>query len=208
MQRCVPCHGSMVAFVLVALAGVGVGASATEVQLAGIRLGNPAQTVRDVYGEPEVVLVQPEEPREAGAEAARPPAWATAVWTEAEPGEVQWFYRKGDAAVGVVLDRDSLVRAIAVAGGPDAAWRPHRYAKLGDNYKRVLYRYGYPDKVQWLAGNGVDDRPGPEIVGPNAVHDDCVLTYSERNNIAFVIHEGGVARINIWKLGDQPAQPK
>jgi hypothetical protein len=199
MQRCVGHRWPMVAFALAALVLIGVGASAMEVQLAGIRLGSPSQAVRDVYGEPEAVLTQPEEQPSPDAEAARPPAWALAVWTKMEPGELQWFYRKGDVAVGVAMDAEGLVRAIAVAGAANAAWRPHRYVKLADGYKRVIYRYGNPDKVQWLAAKGVEDRPGPEIVGPNAIHDDCVLTYSEDNNIAFAIHNGEVGRINIWR---------
>jgi hypothetical protein len=190
------------------LIGVCAGASAMEVQLAGIRLDGPAQTVRDLYGEPEAALTQPEEPAEPQAEAPAPPAWALAVWTKAEPGEVQWFYRKGDVALGVVLDRGSLVRAIAVAGGPNAVWRPHRYVRLGDAYKRILYRYGYPDNVQWLAGQGAGDRPGPWMLDPNAIHDDCVLTFSDRNNIAFAIHGGEVARISIRRPADQPAEPE
>jgi hypothetical protein len=199
MQRRIARRRHMIAFALAALLLIGAGVSAMEVQLGGIRLGSPAQAVRDVYGEPEVVLTQPEEPPEPDAEAVRPPAWALPVWTKMEPGEAQWLYRKGDVAVGVVMDAEGAVRAIAVAGAANAAWRPHRSVRLGDGYRRVIYRYGNPDKVQWLAAKGVQDRPGKEDIGPNAVHDDCVLTYSEQNNIAFAIHNGEVGRINIWK---------
>ncbi|MCX6071434.1 MAG: hypothetical protein NTU91_11360, partial [Chloroflexi bacterium] len=178
---------------LVAMVLIAAGASAMEVQLAGIRLGSPSQTVRDVYGEPDAQLAQ------ADTEAPKPPMWAVAVCSKLEPGEAQWLYRKGDVVVGVALDAEGLVRAIAVAGGPNTAWRPHRYVKLGDSYRRPMYRYGYPDAVQWLAANAAPDQPGREVVGPNAVHDDCVLTYSEANNIAFAVHNGEVARINIWK---------
>ena len=81
------------------------------------------------------------------------PMWALPVWVVLEEGEVEWFYQKGDVCLGFVFNRDGYVRVIAVAGeGCDyartALWRPHRYVKLGDDFKRVLYRYGYPDEVE------------------------------------------------------------
>ncbi|MGQ9730974.1 MAG: hypothetical protein ACUVX8_06820 [Candidatus Zipacnadales bacterium] len=80
------------------------------------------------------------------------PMWALPVWVVLEEGEVEWFYQKGDVVLGFVFNRDGYVRAIAVAGescdyARTALWRPHRYVKLGDDFKRVLYRYGYPDEV-------------------------------------------------------------
>jgi hypothetical protein len=81
------------------------------------------------------------------------PMWAMPVWVELEEGEVEWFYQKGDVCLGFVFNRDGYVRVIAVAGencdyARTALWRPHRYIKLGDDFKRVLYRYGYPDDVE------------------------------------------------------------
>jgi hypothetical protein len=128
--------------------------------------------------------------------------WGVPVWSVLDKGEAQCFHRKGQMAVGFVFDIEGCVRMIAVAG--DAAgmptWRPHRYVELGDTWKRVLYHYGHPDKLQRFG----DDPGGPEapIDAGKIVVGDWMFTYSEGNNIAFVTHNGQVARIHIWKPAD------
>jgi hypothetical protein len=101
------------------------------------------------------------------------PMWALPVWVVLEEGEVEWLYRKGDVVVGFVFNPDGYVRVVAVAGedcdyARTALWRPHRYVKLGDDFKRVLYRYGYPDEVDTFsadAGGGAAAAPGAAGAG-------------------------------------------
>ena len=86
------------------------------------------------------------------------PVWAQALWVVLEEGEVEWLYRKGEVVMGFVFNPDGYVRVIAVAGetcdyARTALWQPHRYVKLGDNFKRVLYRYGWPDEHDSFTGD-------------------------------------------------------
>jgi hypothetical protein len=97
-------------------------------------------------------------PAAGGGGGGSVPVWAMPIWVVLEEGEVEWFYRKGDVCLGFVFNRDGYVRVIAVAGedcdyARTALWRPHRYVKLGDDFKRVLYRYGYPDEVEPFTGD-------------------------------------------------------
>ncbi len=170
-------------------------ASAMEVQLAGIRLEAPWNDVVDAYGQPDAVALYQ---REQGA-GGRLPVWTVPVRSVLDRGEAQWFYRKAEVVVGFVFDIEGCVRMIAVAG--DAAgtptWRPHRYVEFGDTWKRILYHYRDPDKLQRFG----DDPGGPEapIDAEEIVIGDWLFTYSEDNNIGFVTHNGQVARIHIWK---------
>jgi hypothetical protein len=170
-------------------------ASAAETRLGGIRLDAPSADVTDVYGQPEAVLTSAD--AQPGPEAAnaplaeRVPAWALGVTVALEPGETEWLYRKGDVSVGFVLDPRSTVRAIAVSGGPHSVWRPHRYVRLGDGLRRVVYRYGFPDGVAPMAAVDL------ELLV--ALEPDCVLTYGQRGNIGFALHDGRVVRIHIWR---------
>ena len=93
------------------------------------------------------------------------PMWALPVWVVLEEGEVEWLYLKGDVVVGFVFNPDGYVRVVAVAGedcdyARTALWRPHRYVKLGDDFKRVLYRYGYPDEVETFTADAGAGMPG------------------------------------------------
>ena len=136
------------------------------------------------------------------------PIWALPVWVTLKPGEVEWIYQRGPVVMGFVIDKGGYVTCIAVAGyecnwARTALWRPHRYIKLGDSLKRVLYRYGYPDEIETFTASG----PG---VGQNSItvtfnqvtrtySRDCILRYTEDNNIAFTLHDFKVVRIHIWK---------
>lgn len=145
----------------------------------------------------------------AGVAAAAPfPIWALPVWVTLESGEVEWIYQRGPVVMGFVLDRDGYITCIAVAGyecnyARTALWQPHRYVKLGDSLKRVLYRYGYPDEMESFTASG----PG---VGQNSITvsfgqtsrtytRDCILRYMDNNNIAFTLHDFKVVRIHIWQ---------
>jgi hypothetical protein len=145
----------------------------------------------------------------AGAAAAAPfPIWALPVWITLRGGEVEWIYQRGPVVMGFALDRDGYITVVAVAGrdchyARSALWQPHRYVKLGDSFKRLLYRYGYPDDMSTYVAAG-------PAVGQNAVTvtfsgvtrtftRDCVLRYQEHNNIAFTLHDFKVVRMHIWQ---------
>lgn len=149
----------------------------------------------------------------AGGLAAEPfPIWALAVWVDLGPHQVEWVYNKGPVVMGFVLDRDGFVVTIAVAAekcdyARTALWRPHRYVKLGDDFKRVIYRYGYPDETVTFTNSG----PGEASTGGGSVtvsfgqttrtfSRDCLLRYTENNNnIEFTLHNMRVTRIHIWQ---------
>ena len=110
-----------------------------------------------------------------------------------------------------VLDRDGFIRVIAVAAekcdyARTALWAPHRYIKLGDSYKRVLYRYGWPDDqigFSWSSPGGASVGGGLVSVSFNQTSRtytrDMMLRYEEENNIAFTLHDMVVTRIHIWE---------
>lgn len=139
------------------------------------------------------------------------PVWAMAVWVDLGAHEVEWVYNKGPVVLGFVLDRDGFVKVIAVAAekcnfARTALWRPHRYIKLGDNFKRVIYRYGYPDETMTFSSSG----PGEASTGGGPVSvtfgtttrtfsRDCLLRYTNNNNIEFTLHDMTVTRIHIWE---------
>lgn len=150
----------------------------------------------------------------AGGLATEPfPIWALAVWVDLGPHEVEWVYNEGPVVIGFVLDRDGFVKVIAVAAeqcnyARTALWRPHRYVKLGDDFKRVIYRYGYPDETVTFSSSG----PGEASLGGGDItvtfgatqrtySRDCILRYTQNNNIEFTLHNMVVTRIHIWEEG-------
>ena len=148
----------------------------------------------------------------AGAISAQPfPMWALPVWVTLRAHEVEWIYQQGPIVLGFVLDRDGFVRVIAVAAekcdyARTALWAPHRYVKLGDSYKRVLYRYGWPDDqigFSWSSPGGASVGGGLVSVSFNQTSRtytrDMMLRYEEENNIAFTLHDMVVTRIHIWE---------
>ncbi len=221
--------GTLVLVVLVLTLAVGV-AGAREQQLAGIRLGQHAINLLDVYGQPDGVVVGgappatsqmagagvptigapgvaspqmyppsatagmgmaagvggpppggsappgpggfPAGPSARDATGTAPaavvtqfPIWALAIIVETRPWEVEWIYNRGPVVLGFVLDRDGYIDQIIVAAekcdyARTALWRPHQYVKLGDDFKRVLYRYGYPDE------SAPFDAEGPGLASP------------------------------------------
>lgn len=279
--------GMLVLVVLVLTFAVGT-AGAREQQLAGIRLGQHAINLLDVYGQPDGVVVgegpefgvaaaqmagpevplmggpspqmlppmagagmmggvgappPPAPPGMAGPAGGLPPGpgafpagpgampgmpgapgemggvattapfptWALAVWMPVTPGQVEWIYNKGPVVLGFVLDRDGYIDSITVVGedcdyARTALWRPHQYVKLGDDFKRVLYRYGYPDESITFESTG----PGSaspytgsvsvSFAGTTRVFSrDVILRYQDNNNIAFTLHNMKVTRIQIWR---------
>ncbi len=261
-------------------AGLVVGtAQAREIQLAGMRLGQHAIDVLDIYGRPHALVwgipgdqfetgaaaagamggegmeagaeaemmgagaPMPEEEMGAGMEAApgpgefpeegaaegeapgaaagapavagnvqrnQYPIWGLPLWVTLNSGEVQWLYRCSGSLVGFVLDGRGFIQRIVVASercnfARSSLWRPHEYIKLGDSYKRVIYRYGWPDEtltIDILAGTapggGMSAQAGAGVVGFIQEYSrDPVLCYYENNNIDFVLHNMKVVRIQI-----------
>lgn len=148
----------------------------------------------------------------AGGMQSQPfPVWALPVWVDLNPREVEWVYNKGPVVLGFVLDRDGFVQAIAIAAekcdyARTALWRPHAYVKLGDDFKRVIYRYGYPDEIVPFSASG----PGSASTGGGSVtvqfgqttrtfSRDCILRYRDNNNIEFTLHNMKVTRVVIWQ---------
>ncbi|MFQ6130701.1 MAG: hypothetical protein ACE5R4_01555 [Armatimonadota bacterium] len=147
------------------------------------------------------------------------PMWALPLWVDLGEFEVEWIYDKSDQGfvLGFVFDEDGYVTVISLAGekcdfARTAMWRPHRTVKLGDSFQHVIYRYGYPDESitfdsqmspasLWYTGNvQVTFTWGPnDVAVDNVFSRDCILRYTERNNVAFTFHEMKLTRINIWE---------
>jgi hypothetical protein len=146
-----------------------------------------------------------------GVSAAPFPMWGLPVWVTLSAGEVEWIYRKSGVVLGFVLDRDGYIRVIAIAAedcnyARTAKWAPHKFIKLGDDFKQVVDRYGYPDETMTFDGSGTGEvQPGGGSItfsanGVSRVFSrDMVLRYHESNNIAFTLHDMKVTRIHIWK---------
>ena len=148
----------------------------------------------------------------AGGVSASPfPVWGLPVWVTLSPGEVEWLYRRYGVVLGFVLDRDGYITLIAIAAeecnyARTAKWAPHKFIKLGDDFRQVLYRYGYPDATATFDATGTGEvaSGGGSITFsaqgvPRVFSRDCVLRYSEGNNISFTLHNMTVTRIHIWK---------
>ena len=145
----------------------------------------------------------------AGADVV--PLWAMAVWVDLKADQTEWVYNKGPVVLGFVVDRDGYVDSIVVVGedcdyARTAMWRPHQYIKLGDDLKRVLFRYGWPDGAVafWFTGPGLAaPSGGPTTVtlssGSIQFTRDVELTYTQNNNIRFTLHNFKVTRIQIWR---------
>lgn len=268
-------HRTVVAVMVPLLACLGFftgAAEAREVQLAGMRLGQHAVNLLDVYGQPMGIATgqgeafatgaapgvgmdmgmemgmemgmdpgmmpmdpgMPEPMMEgpgafpdemepgvgvgpgvagvaAGDVQANPyPLWALPVWVDLESNQVQWLYRVGPVVLGFVLDRDGYIASIAVAGekcdfARTSMWQPHQYVKLGDSYKHVIYRYGWPDETLTYYSTGpgeVGTGGGPVSVSfGGAVREfsrDSILRYTEHNNIDFTFHNMRCVRMHIW----------
>ena len=147
----------------------------------------------------------------AGGVQANPyPLWALPVWVDLESNQIQWLYRVGPVVLGFVLDRDGYIESIAVAGeqcnfARSSLWQPHQYLKLGDSYKQAIYRYGWPDETLTYYSTGpgeVGTGGGPVTVTWNGVtrefSRDCILRYTEHNNIEFTFHNMTLVRMHIW----------
>ncbi|NSW57730.1 MAG: hypothetical protein HPY44_17095 [Armatimonadetes bacterium] len=116
--------------------------------------------------------------------------WAEPVHTQMTTKEQMWCYWRKGVALAFVLDRDGYVVKIAVSG-KKADWirtamgEPKRTIKLGDDFQKVVERYGYPESVNNLSGDGFSR--------------DVRLHFGYANNITFTLREMKVVGIEIWE---------
>ncbi len=139
------------------------------------------------------------------------PTWALPAWIDASGSQIQWMYRRDGVDIGFLLDGNGFVRAISLAArkcdfARTALWRPHRYVKLGDSYKRVLYRYGFPSEqlsFTYTGQGGISAFGGAVSASFTPAHTsytrDLLVRYEENNNISFTLHDMVVSGIYIWE---------
>jgi len=151
------------------LAGIGLGSKAVDkdrfnrIDRYGLFAihGNPTAVVVPTAGggavsvnqqPPEVASLFPNDP------GGGLPDWAAAITVQLDNNHVQWLYRRETYSMGFVVDRLGYVDAIVVAGiqSPIARTQledPVHTVKLGDDLRKVLYRYGYPDTIETYSIN-------------------------------------------------------
>ncbi len=176
------------------------------------------------------VQQQPPEfsPRFAQTQNGSVPAWANACIVDLDPNHVEWLYNRGTYAMGFVVDRLGYVDGIVVAGiQSDIANTqledPEHTIKLGDDLRKVLFRYGYPDSFttylvtisggQASAGGaapagGAGGAPGaaPGAAGAGAAGSGTTnnlnrifeVRYEQSYNVVFTISYNRVVRIYIF----------
>ncbi len=88
------------------------------------------------------------------------PDWALAVTVKLDNNHVEWLYKRETYAMGFVVDRLGFVDAVVVAGLSSDITRtqledPVHTVKLGDDFRKVQFRYGYPDQITVLASDPV-----------------------------------------------------
>jgi hypothetical protein len=87
-----------------------------------------------------------------GAQQGGTPDWALAITVQLDNNHVEWLYKRDTYAMGFVVDRLGFVDAVIVAGIQSDIARtqledPIHTVKLGDDLRKVLFRYGYPDDL-------------------------------------------------------------
>lgn len=86
------------------------------------------------------------------------PDWALAITVKLDNNHVEWLYKRDTYSMGFVVDRLGFVDAIIVAGLESDIARtqledPVHTVKLGDDFRKVVFRYGYPDDLVPLAAD-------------------------------------------------------
>lgn len=153
------------------------------------------------------------------------PDWASAVTVQLDNNHVEWLYNRGTYAMGFVVDRLGYVDAIVMAGVESPIARtqledPVHTVKLGDDLRKVMSRYGYPDSVETYivnltAGVGVGTDTGAGAGGAaagaaagggaagttqtgNGAFRTFELRYEQSYNVVFTIRYNRVVRIYIF----------
>lgn len=150
-----------------------------EFQLCGIGLGSKAVDKDShnridryglfaIHGNPTAIVVpggvsvnqQPPEVAALfpGSANGHLPSWAAAVTVQLDDGHVEWLYRRETYSMGFVVDRLGFVDAIVLAGtysdiGETQLEAPKHSIELGDDLRKVLFRYGYPDDTETYSIN-------------------------------------------------------
>jgi hypothetical protein len=150
------------------LAGIGLGSRAVDkdnrnrIDRYGLFAihGNPTAVVVPTSGGSVSVNQQPPEVAALfpGSENGHLPSWASAVTVQLDNGHVEWLYRRETYSMGFVVDRLGFVDAIVLAGtyspiGKTQLEDPTHSVKLGDDLRKVLFRYGYPDTIETYSIN-------------------------------------------------------
>jgi hypothetical protein len=81
------------------------------------------------------------------------PDWASAITVGLDNNHVEWLYNRDTYSMGFVVDRLGFCDAIVVAGTASPIARtqledPVHTIRLGDDLRKVLFRYGYPDTIE------------------------------------------------------------
>jgi hypothetical protein len=143
------------------------------------------------------------------------PDWASAIAVPLDDNHVQWMYRRENYAMGFVVDRLGYVDAIVVAGTESPIARtqledPVHTVKLGDDLRKVVFRYGYPDTIETFPQNisagagssGGSPLPGVAAGGGGGINNSAYRTfelrYEQSYNVVFTIRNNRVARIYIF----------
>ena len=144
------------------------------------------------------------------------PDWASAITVPIDDNHVEWLYKRENYAMGFVVDRLGYVDAIVVAGTESPIARtqledPVHTVKLGDDLRKVMFRYGYPDTIETYAQNisaGASSAGGGNLAGPvaeggnagtnNNAYRTFELRYEQSYNVVFTIRNNRVARIYIF----------
>jgi len=115
------------------------------------------------------------------------PDWAAAIAVPLDANHVQWMYKRENYVMGFVVDRLGYVDAIIAAGTESPIARtqledPVHTVKLGDDLRKVVFRYGYPDTIE--------ADPGPSRT--------FEMRYTQSYNVVFTIRNNRVARMYIF----------
>lgn len=158
------------------------------------------------------------------------PAWANACIVDLDENHVEWLYNRGTYAMGFVVDRLGYVDGIVVAGTQSNIANtqledPEHTVRLGDDLRKVLFRYGYPDSFSSYlvtlsgqvsapaagggnatgqggrggAGGGGGGAQGTTgTSGTNNVHRIFEVRYEQSYNIVFTVAYNRVIRMYIF----------
>ena len=152
------------------LCGIGIGSRAVDkdrfnrIDRYGLFAmhGNPTAVVVPTAGggvtiqqqPPEVASLFPSE-QQGGL-----PDWAGAITVGLDNNHVEWLYNRDTYSMGFVVDRLGFVDAVVVAGiyAPIAKTQmedPLHTVQLGDDFRKVVFRYGYPDTIETYTINAI-----------------------------------------------------